>query len=94
MVKPELDYMTVVKHEPKSTLILSEDTNAKNTMFAFEITAIGDGRWEHGIFIPTKHKIGDWVFINGPVIEVKYKGNKVLLAREKDVVASDPEKGE
>ena len=94
MIVPDSDYMVVLKHEKKTKLFIPKDAETiRSEMVPFEIISIGPGRWEVGTFIKTTHKPGDMVFINGGVIETKYKDAPFLFAREKDIVATLKESG-
>jgi len=89
MIDPHSDYMVVEKHEKKTKLFIPKDAETiRSEMIPFKILAIGPGRWEHGTFIKTTHKSGDFVFISGGVIETKYKDEPYYFAREKDIVAT------
>ena len=88
MLKPEQDFMMLKKHEKKTKihLINAQPTNT----IAFEILAIGPGRWEFGKYIETTHKKGDMVFIVGNVAELHYEDVIYVMGREKDIIAMVP----
>lgn len=82
------DMMLLRKHEKKSIIkLINKETNSPKNMIPFEILAIGPGRWENGLFIKTTHKVGEMIFINGPIIQTKYQDLTFIFGKERDVVA-------
>ena len=65
--------------------ILLSDTNGATKMAI--VKAIGPGRWEHGVQIPTTVKVGDSVIFQGQYsAKLLVKGRYYDMLEEKNIV--------
>lgn len=81
-----------VKEETTASgIVIADVGDAQKVRFA-KVVAVGPGRWEAGVFVPTVTKIGDLVMFGKHATGEPFKnrGRDCLLFREGDLVARQP----
>lgn len=90
MLQPILDRVVLIKVENQSKtqsgILLSESSKEASTLG--QVVSVGEGRYDHGIFIEPKVKINDIVVYKSfASTSIKHEGQEYIIVEGQDILA-------